>query len=184
MREFGINDDEWIIRPIGYSEKNTHFLVGDDIPSELFLKDISFEYQKEVRVVIYTRRHAVIKKLNKCNGIVNLGEMKDIADIQEYYFDDMTMQLRGRNSLIYTLPKPIFTPLEEMSPESLMAIVQQAYENRIPGKELDDECKRKEYMKPIIDVLNRRFNIDFIYSDATFIKRGTKEEIKIILKHN
>lgn len=182
MREWGVNDDEWIIRPIGYSEKKTHFLVGDDMPSELFLKDSSFEYQKEIRAVVYTKRHSVLKKFNKCNGIINLGYMGDIASIQEYYFSDMTMQFRNNNTLLYTLPKPIVTPLEKLAPEELMAIVQQAYENRMLGKNLEEEKSRNEYIEPLINVLDKIYDIEFRYEDATFKKRGTNQRVKIKLQ--
>ena len=181
MHNFGVNDDEWIIHPIGYSEKNTHFLIGDDMPSELFSKDISFEYQKEIRVVVCTKRDSIVQKFNKCNGIVNLGCMKDIASIEEYYFDDMKMQLKGNNKMIYTLPRPVYIPLVEMEPETLMAMIQQAYDNRIPGEDLSDEGKRNTYIKPIVDVLDDNFDIEFNYMDVTFKKRGTFEKIKIQL---
>lgn len=182
MEDFGINNDEWLIQPVGYGDKNMKFLVGDDMPAELFLKDNSFEYQKEIRVVIYTKRHSVLKKLNKCNGIVDLGYMGDIASIQEYYFGDMTMQIRNNNTLLYTLPRPIVTPLEKLAPKKLMAIIQQAYENRILGHNLDEEKSRNEYIEPLVNVLDKVYDIEFRYEDATFKKRGTNQRMKIELQ--
>ena len=43
--------------------------------------------------------------MNESNGIVELGNMSDIASIEEYYFEDFTMQKRG-NTLIYSLSTP------------------------------------------------------------------------------
>lgn len=184
MREFGVNDDEWIIHPVGYSGKNEHFLIGDDMPAELFSKDTSFEYQKEIRAVVYTKRYSVIKKFNKCNGIVNLGCMKDIASIEEYYFNDMSMYLTNKNKMLYVLPRPKITPLVEEKPETLMGIIQQAYDNRIPGEELSDRERRDEYIKPIVNILNKNFDIEFYYNDVSFKKRGTNQKIKIILQRD
>lgn len=182
MRNIGVNDNEWLIHPVGYSDKKTHFLIGDDMPAELFTKDISFECQKEVRAVVYSKRQAVINKFNRCNGIVNIGCMKDIASIEEYYFQDMIMQLRGNNKMIYSLPKPITTPLEELSPESLMTMVQQAYENRILGEELGNKAKRVAYIKSLIDVLDKYHDIEYRDSDGTFYNRGTNQRIYIKLE--
>lgn len=182
MIDFGIRDDEWIVHPVGYSEKNTHFLIGDDMPAELFSKDISFEYQKEIRTVIYTKRQSILKKLNACNRIVDLGCMKDIASIQEYYFDDMLMELKGKNRLIFTLPKPIVTPLEELPPEKLIGPILQAYENSIPGENLDTELKRTQYITPLLDLLERIHNIEFNCENITFKNKDSNIWIKYELE--
>lgn len=182
MRSWGINDNEWLIKPVSYFEKNAHFVMGSNVPSELFLKDSSFEYQKEVRAVIFTKRQAVLNKMERCNGIIDIGCMKDIASIQEYYFDDMVMKLIGNNRMIYTLPHPIEIPLEEMDSETLMAIVQQVYENRLPSGVLGDGLEREEIIRAVLGILDKKFDIEFSYSDDTFRKRGTNQNIKIILQ--
>lgn len=182
LNKMDIRDEDWVIHPIGYSDKKCKYLIGDDIPAELFSKDTSFEYQKEIRAVIYGNRPSIIKKMNKCNGIIDLGAMDDIAMIQEYYFDDMVMQLENEKSMLYTLPREIVTPLDELDKETLLGIIQQAYENRIPGCDLDKDEDCAAYIVPLSKVLLEKYHIESMLNEREFRNIITGEMIKIQLK--
>ena len=182
MREFGVNDNEWIIHPVNYSDKSQHFIVGDDIPAELFSKDISFEYQREIRAVVHTKRYSVIKKFNQCNGIVDIGYMGDIASIQDYYFRDMEMELRGNNKLIYTLPKPIVTALDDLPERTLMCYVQQAYDNCVPGYDFKNVGEIEEYIAPLLEALEKK-EVYFDKKQITFKFKNDSQKYRVIVDY-
>lgn len=108
----GIRQDEFSIQPVAYYDKRCEYVVNEMAPSELYLKDDSFEYQKEIRVVIHSTRSGILKMLNKCNGIIDIGSMDDIAMIQDYYLDDMTLFIEDEHILYYSLPKEITAPID------------------------------------------------------------------------
>ncbi|MBN1035642.1 hypothetical protein DWC20_08800 [Clostridium botulinum] len=157
LHNFGLNDNEFIIHPVGYVNKYKQFWVGDKIPGELFIKDSSFDYQSEIRIVISSMRRKIIQKLNKVNGIVDIGSMKDIADIQEYYFTDFIMQKRG-NQLLYALPKPIVKKFKECSLEELLSMLFQTYEDWLPNPPKNDEEKR-ENLKILENIIWEKYKV-------------------------
>lgn len=104
FESIGLNKDEYIISPVTYFEKNKSFFVESQMPYELYLKDKSFEYQSEIRIVITSQRPEILSFFEKNNGIVELGCMNDIASVSDYYFNDIVMQKRD-DTIILNLPK-------------------------------------------------------------------------------
>ncbi|MBR2312292.1 MAG: tetratricopeptide repeat protein [Clostridia bacterium] len=107
FENIGLKQDEYIIAPVSYSDKNKNFLIGDRMPGELYSKDKSFEYQSEIRIVVTSQRPEVVSFFDRCNGIVDLGAMDDIASISDYYFNDIVMQKRNEKQIVLNLPQPI-----------------------------------------------------------------------------
>ncbi len=157
----GVKDEEILILPVRYIDKSIPFLCSKEFPMELFLKDKSFSYQNEIRIVINTKNNKVLRELRKNNNTVNIGNMKDIADIEGYYYEDMFMELRG-NNLLYVLPEPIVTPLIEMSKEELVSILYQiTYED-----EWTKNAEEKvEAIKNIKKTLREKYGIYHLYDE-------------------
>ena len=124
--KLGLKREEILINPVKYIDKTQGFYSPKEVyPRELFLKDISFAYQREVRVVINTKNKKVLKELSTKNNIINIGDLSDITHIEEFYYDkDMLMEKRG-NRLLYVLSEPKTFPLEDLSKEELLALVHQ-----------------------------------------------------------
>lgn len=181
MRNFlynlGLKDKEFIIHPVRYINKHNQFFVGDCIPGELFFKDSSFDYQSEIRIVICSRRKEIIDKVNATNGIFDIGSMKDIADIQDYYFTDFIMQKRG-NSLLYVLPKPIRKDLRDCSLEELLGMLFQTYEDRLPEPP-KNEKEKNEGLKILEDIIWEKYSAHVI----DWKNRDVKVEDKNITLH-
>lgn len=101
----GVELSEVLYSPVTYLDKGKEFLIEGCAPNELFTKDDKFSNQSEIRIVLNTKNKRFLKKLNESNGIVELGNMSDIASIEGYYFEDFIMQKRG-NALLYSLASP------------------------------------------------------------------------------
>lgn len=168
LHNFGLNDSEYIILPVGYVNKYEEFMVGDPMPGELFTKDAAFSDQSEIRIVITSTRKEIIDKLNECSGIVDIGIMKDIADYEEYYFKDFVMQLRG-NDLMFELPKPIETKIDD--PLQLIGFIHRTLRDELPEPPEDSD----EYISQIIENLENQFNIIFDRSCLTFHKKDNSQ---------
>lgn len=108
----GVELSEIIYRPVEYVDKFKEFNIPYPAPYELFTKDNKFSNQSEIRLVVNTKNEKFLKKLNESKGIVELGNMRDIASIEEYYFEDFIMQKRG-NRLVYILATPKIKELSE-----------------------------------------------------------------------
>lgn len=169
--KMGFKENEFIIHPVRYVDKQKPFLIGDSVPGELFAKDMYFEYQSEIRVVLMPNNPLAVEQLEQKNGILDLGSMEDIAEIHEYYFSDFFMQLRG-NSILFVLSKPIETPITD--PLSVIGYIHQVYRDEIPGGLLSIE-KRDILVAEAADFLDKQFNIMFDETSLTFFsKDGTQ----------
>lgn len=112
FRNNGIELSEIMYYPVKYMNKFKEFIIKFPAPCELFTKDDKFSNQSEIRIVLNTKNKEFLKKLNKNNGIIELGDMSDIASIEEYYFRDFFIQNRG-DSLVYSLATPKFEKLPQ-----------------------------------------------------------------------
>lgn len=108
----GVELSEILYSPVTYLNKYKEFSLGCHAPYELFTKDDKFSNQSEIRIVLNTKNKKFLKKLNENNGIIELGNMSDIASIEGYYFEDFIMQRRG-NTFLYSLATPKITELPQ-----------------------------------------------------------------------
>lgn len=173
--EIGFEEDEILIQHVKYVIKDVDYYINEQIPYELFFKDISFNYQNEIRVVLFPKRFMENSILEQQNGIIDLGCMKDIAEIQDYYFKDIHMQLRG-NSIIYTLPKPVEKPLND--PMEIIGYIHQIYRDELPGPLLSI-AKRDELVAEFTSFLKSKYGISFDKDNLTFFYENG-EEIRLI----
>lgn len=78
-KDVGIMRSSYLAHNIDYIRiQDSEFACPKDHPQELFYKDISLDYQCETRIVINSRKYRG-KVLD-----INIGHMKDYADIVEY----------------------------------------------------------------------------------------------------
>ncbi len=168
FKEFGLYDNEYIIYPVLYRNKYENFIV-DDEPAELFLKDKVFEHQSEVRIVINSKREEIIQKLNLCDGIVNLGNMSDIASIHEYYFEDLNIQLRG-NSIVFNLSKPKIETIND--PMQIIAYIICALSDEIP--QCNNLNETNKFIYDASKMLTENFGFVCNFKDLTFYDPKTK----------
>ncbi len=111
LETLGVSRQEILIKPVTYLDKNIPFLTRSKYPMELFLKDVRFQNQSELRIVINTKNSNVIKQLRKQNFILDIGDLSDITEIYKYYLEDMLIEMDGM-TLSFNLPEPIVTELK------------------------------------------------------------------------
>lgn len=160
VREFfislGAKPEEILISPVIYMDKKQPFYCNLEYPYELFLKDLEFSKQSEVRIIINTKNKKVLEYMKDNNNIVNIGDLRDITNITKYYFDDMQLDLSG-NSLLYSLSEPEYTPLEDYSFEELLAIAHQVYRGDAPGVDNPEEIN--SIIDEIKKIIKNKYNI-------------------------
>ena len=184
LYKLGFAENEFIIQYVLYMDKNQQFLINTPIPHELFFKDNKFKYQSEIRVVLIPRNPKPIKSLNDKNGILDIGCMKDIAEIQKYYFSDFHMQLRG-DQLLFSLPEPIVTPITDY--KEVIWYMYQVYCDELPGI-LNIE-KREQLIDEAAKFLKDTFGIPFYKDSLSFVIDGKvvsfipKEIAKVLFRH-
>ena len=101
----GVKSEEVIISPVKYIDRYTNNNIGMITPSELLFKDLSFEKQSEVRIVINCNSPKYIDYMKNHNNLIEIGSLRDITDIYDYYFEDMKIQRLGNKSALISLPE-------------------------------------------------------------------------------
>ncbi|MGL6107644.1 hypothetical protein [Romboutsia sp.] len=164
--KLGLKREEILINPVEYMDKSQGFYSPKEVyPGELFLKDISFEYQKEVRVVINTKNKKVIKQISAKNNIIDIGNLSDITHIEEFYYDkDMLMEKRG-NSLLYVLSEPKTYPLEDLGKEELLGLVCQITNEDVRKYGVETDEQKRDIIKEIEEILRIKHNMVILWEE-------------------
>lgn len=154
FESIGVKREEILISPVEYMDKNIPFVSIKKFPYELFLKDKSFSYQSEIRIIINTKDRNVLKELADKNNIVNIGDLQDITHIEEFYYKDMAMAIRG-NKLYYALPEPKEQDLKDLPVEELISTMYDIREGVI--KVSSDE--KKTTLQYLEELLKSKYGI-------------------------
>lgn len=81
----GIKESEILVQVITYIDKQNPFYSLLESPRELFIKDNSFSYQSEGRIVINTRNKSLI---NRLVGIpIEIGSIKEFSQKSDTYLE-------------------------------------------------------------------------------------------------
>jgi len=177
----GFKKEEIIIMPVKYVNIHTNFISPRE-PYELFLKDVSYFNQSEIRIVLNLDNVDAMNRIEKTNGIIDLDcYMGDISYISDYYFKDMVMQLKG-NQFLYSLPKEKEYSFSELGREFFIGTILQILENELPQRHFKDYEEMKEFIKPLSRELEKRFDMSFDLEKKMFYKISTKEYYNITLK--
>ena len=87
------------------------------------------------------------------------------ASIKDYPEIDLFGYMKtGKNSIIFTLPKPMLESFEEMNLERLLNIIVQVSSNTIPQKMGNDE--KEELLTHIKKCIKDKYNIDVEYNNG------------------
>lgn len=174
FNKFGIRDEEIIISPVQYTEKRKISMSLLDYPKELLLKDRCFEEQSEVRIIVNSNNKEYLDYMEKNNNIISVGNIEDIAEIYDYYFEDLVIEKKSKNSIEFNLPHEEVEKFEEMTLEKLIALFMQASQNDLPESLIK---QKEELIIRIKDTLKKRFNIDIEYVDGNINIYNADESI-------
>ena len=91
----GVKEDEIIISPVEYLDRYTQMIATVPSPSELLLKDKAFQEQSEVRIIVNSSSPKYLDYMQKHGNVLSIGSLEDIAELFDYYFDDMSIERYG-----------------------------------------------------------------------------------------
>lgn len=167
--KLGFKENEIIINPIKYINKNSSHIIHDIFPNELFYKDQYFDYQNEIRIILNSVNTNLLDRLKNNNNIIEIGNLKNITSIEEFYFKDMYIIKRG-NHLLYEKSKPEIIPIDKISRKELILQLYKMILNIEPEFTNDIELCIKTYK----EALRKKHHISFDQA------RGSNEEAQHI----
>ena len=180
--KFGISEQEIIISPVQYLNKKKISFSALQYPKELLLKDLYYENQSEIRIIINTQNKAFLDYMKNNNNIINIGNIEDIAEIYDYYFDDLIIERKGKNVIEFNLPNEKIEKYEDMSLERLLTILAQAYTNNLPDSLINEKEKIINIMK---QNLKSKYNIDVEYNNGSLnISNASNEVINYLEEYS
>ena len=175
LKKIGLSEDEIIISPVEYIDKKVVSISAIPYPKELLLKDNYYSQQSEIRIIINSSNDKFMKYMKDNNNTIDIGNIEDITEIYDYYFQDLLIEKTGKNSIIFTLPKPMLESFEEMNLERLLNIIVQVSSNTIPQKMGNDE--KEELLTHIKKCIKDKYNIDVEYNNGKIEIYNANEEI-------
>lgn len=188
LMEKGVKKEEIIIMPVSYVDYyRKPFIIGCE-PEELFSKHIDYSDQCEIRIVIDTRRKEVADLFNEI-GVIELGAVDEsIATLSEYYFKDMSVEIRD-NHLLYELPKLEEYELVDVG-EAYISLLHQALCDELPGSPMSIdkiESEIEKCMSVIRDVdpdasYDRKTNI--LFYKGKMVDLGGRAGYKMLEHYN
>lgn len=145
LLERGVREEEIMISPVSYADYyKKPFIIGKD-PEELFSKHIDYKEQSEIRIVIDTRRKEVSDLFDE-HGVIEIGAIDEsIASISDFYFKDMTVEIRD-NHLLYELPKHEEYELVDVG-EAYISLLHQALCDELPDSPMSIDKIESEIEK-------------------------------------
>lgn len=175
LQERGVHADEILISPISYSDYYSEPIRIVNAPDELFSKHISFSEQKEVRIVIDTRRE-IVKKMFDAHGVIELGPVDEsIARISDFYFKDMSVEVRG-DQMLYELAKPIEYELVDVG-EAHISLLYQALSDELPESPMSIEKIETEIEKCMSVIRGVDANASYSRHNNILYYKGEKIDI-------
>lgn len=171
LMKFGLKEKEIMISPVDYIDKYKVSLSILDTPRELFLKDNFFKNQSEVRIIVNSTDEKFVNRMRCKNNIVDVGNLEDIAEIYDYYFEDMMIERKG-DQLLFNLPKPIVQYIDDMPLEELLSLYMQI-ENE---KMYDDDTRMKE-LQNLKEFIESKYNIHFAYQNHVLNVVNSSDEV-------
>lgn len=179
FKKFGIRDEEIIISPVEYIDKKLVSISTVPFPTELLLKDKFYSKQSELRIIINSKNADFLKYMKENNNIIDIGNIEDITDIYEYYFHDLLIERTGKNEIIFTLPSPQTTPLNELNLQSLLEVL-----NRVINKKMSstlNEEEVKELIDTIKEIIFEKYKMEVLIEGTQIsIINATNETFKIM----
>lgn len=167
IREFfiklGVKENEIIISPVEYVNKKENRISAILYPKELLLKDMFYSKQSEIRIIINSNNLKFLEHMKKNNSIIDIGNIEDITEIYDYYFNDLLIERESKNSILFNLPKPEDEAFEDMDLKKLLDIFIQISTNNLPTPFSSE--KKEDLINSIKRIVKNKFNIDVDYNN-------------------
>ena len=167
----GILEKDILILPVNYVDLDKSFFSNISFPNELFFKNNEFSYQSEIRVVINSLDKNFIEHMKMNNGVIDVGDLSDIVDIHDYYFEELLFD-KCDNELLYNLPNPKIVLLDSYSFSQLLNLYSNLLNNRLPYETTKEE--RMYMMTGIEETIKEKYDIFISSIDNTIYISNVK----------
>ena len=175
----GVNKEDIIILPVNYVDLDTTFFLNINSPYELFLKNNEFSYQSEIRIVINSNNKKYINYMEKNNGIIDIGNIKNIVKPYDYYFNDLILD-KLDDTILFNLPVPEIIPLTNFSFIQLLDLYCKLLNNTIS---YETSKENREYMMSgIEETINKKYDVQLYNIDGKINISGLKCDFNDLLK--
>ncbi len=157
--EMGCKAQDIFLFPVYYVNKRVPFFSKEPFPFEYYLKDSQFQEQSEFRILINCKDDVFWEQFERANFNLFLGDISNIARVQDYYQGDLAFSIQG-DKLLFELATPEITKINELPFKELVGILYQTLNNRLPGEPLSEEeiCIR---VSKISEILIDRFGVKY-----------------------
>lgn len=169
--KIGVKEKDIIISPIEYINKEEPYISAVQFPKELLLKDIYYSEQKELRIIINSDNNIFKNYMNENNNTIDIGNIEDIVEIYDYYFNDLVIEKTGKNSIMFNLPFPVYENFDDMELDCLIKILIQINKKIVPIEEVNGYNEDKKNLEKYIEgIIKEKYKIDVHYDeDKLFI---------------
>lgn len=150
--DIGFDRKDIYCYPITYIDKKVNHICNVDYPLELFFKDKEYIEQNEIRIFIYSNNGKKMKELINNRCMLNIGDISDIAHIEDLYFNDMHFEKQD-NKFIYELATPKYYNFDDLKFKELILFAIKAV--------CYDKCSTKEELLKKVEECNKYFNERF-----------------------
>jgi tetratricopeptide (TPR) repeat protein len=176
----GLKEEEIIISPVTYLDLYTERNITVKSPAELLFKDSSFRNQSEVRIIINSKNEVFQEYIKKHNNTISIGPLKDITEINDYYFNDMSVERIGSTRMMYSLPESRQFQIEDMGFFELLDFIMSIINGYVTLTEVPDNCNTwNEKLEGIITLFRKKFNILLSFDEkGNILLQNTPEDIQ------
>lgn len=154
----GMSEDEIIISPVEYLDKKEIAISAIPYPKELLLKDKYYSKQSEIRIIVNSTNPKFIEYMKENNNTIDIGNIEDITDIYDYYFNDLLIEKNGKNSIMFNLPKPEIEDFEDMELKKLLGILLQVTTDKLSDHLKSEE--KNELIQYLKNTIKNKYDID------------------------
>ena len=162
--KLNVSEKDIIISPVDYIDKNQKTVSMLPFPMDLLVKDKSFKNQSEIRVVINSISQDYQQYMLKNNNIIDIGDVSDIVEIYDYYFQDMKIERRGNKSAMFTLPKSKEQSIYTFGFFELYDLLSNILCGTVKIIGISDRATWQEKLKIITDLFYKKYGV-IVYVD-------------------
>ena len=155
-----VKEEEIIISPVEYLNRYTVSLAAVPPPTELLLKDKFFESQSEVRIIINSTSPKYLDYMRTHNNTLSIGSLEDLAEIYEYYYEDMYLERLGSKRMKFSLPVVVHQQIQDMDFIELVDHLLRIMRGEVvlTGVPVDCDTLEKK-LSPIADLFQSKFGV-------------------------
>ncbi len=165
-----VNAEEIIISPVEYLDRGVRSFAQVQSPRELLIKDMAFQDQSEVRIIINSNSKKYLQYMKDHNNIIDIGSLEDITTIYDYYFDDMSIERWSGIGLMISRPEKREFNIRDMDFFELEDFLVSILRGTVKLTRVPENSKTwQEKLSLIIDLFKEKFGVIVVVDEDRHI---------------